>query len=79
MTTVEKMFHIKKMVDEVESEVKETARSIKDIDWPLYRMLTEGCADTFKHMSKDLHSQASGYPIDSWEKQLNHAYYIISK
>jgi len=79
MTTVEKMFHIKNMLDEVECEVRETAMRIKDIDLPLYRMLTEGCADTFKHMSKNLHSQTSGYPIDSWEKQLNHAYRLISK
>jgi len=79
MTTVEKMLHIKKMLDEVECEVRETAMRIKDIDLPLYRMLTEGCADTLKHMFKNLHSQTSGYPIDSWEKQLNHAYRLISK
>ena len=41
MTTVEKMIHIKKLVEEVESEVRETARHIEDVDWPLYRMLTE--------------------------------------
>jgi hypothetical protein len=76
MTTVEKMFHIKKLMDDVEAEVRETAKSIENINFPLYRMLTEGCADSFKEMSKALHSQTSGYPIEHWEKQLNHAYKI---
>ena len=76
MTTTEKMFLIKKLMDEVESEVRETAKDIEDIDRPLYRMLTEGCADAFKHMSKNLHSQSSGYKIDAWDKQLNYAYKI---
>ena len=74
MTTVEKMIHIKKLVEEVESEVRETARRREDVDWPLYRMLTEGCADRFKHMSKDL---STGYTIESWEKQLWQAYKLI--
>ena len=76
MTTTEKMFLIKKLMDEVESEVREIAKDIEDIDRPLYRMLTEGCADAFKHMSKNLHSQSSGYQIDAWDKQLNCAYKI---
>ena len=76
MTTTEKMFLIKKLMDEVEIEVRETAKDIEDIDRALYRMLDEGCADIFKHMSKNLHSQSSGYQIDTWEKQLNYAYKI---
>jgi hypothetical protein len=76
MKTIKKMYQIKKLMDEVESEVRETAKSIEDIDTPLYRMLTEDCADIFKHMSKNLHSSSSGYPIDSWEKQLNYAHKI---
>ena len=47
-----------------------------DIDRPLYRMLIEGCAEAFKYMSKNLHSQSSGYQIDAWDKQLNYAYKI---
>lgn len=74
MTTVEKMIHIKKLVEEVESEVRETARHIEDVDWPLYRMLTEGCADRFKHISKNLSTE---YTIESWEKQLWQAYKLI--
>jgi len=27
-------------------------------------------------MSKNLHSQSSGYQIDAWDKQLNYAYKI---
>jgi hypothetical protein len=76
MTTTEKMFLIKKLMDEIEIEVRETAKDIEDIDRPLYRMLTEGCADIFKHMSKNLHSPSSGNQIDTWEKQLNYAYKI---
>jgi len=76
MTTTEKMFLIKKLMDEVEFEVRETAKDIEDIDRALYRILTEGCADAFKHMSKNLHSQTSGYQIDAWDKQLNYAYKI---
>lgn len=74
MKTIKKMYQIKKLMDEVESEVRETAKSIEGINEPLYRMLTEGCADTFKQMSKNLHSSSLGYPIDSWEKQLNYAH-----
>ena len=76
MTTTEKMFLIKKLMDEVEIEVRETAKDIEDIDGALYRMLDEGCADIFKHMSKNFHSPSSGNPIDAWEKQLNYAYKI---
>lgn len=74
MTTVEKMYQIKKLMDEVEIEVSEVAESIKDIDKPLYRMLTEGCSDYFRIMSKNLHSISSGNQIDNWKKQLDHAY-----
>lgn len=72
MTTIEKMYQIKKLMDEVESEVRETAESIKDKDRPLYRQLTEECADVFKHMSKNYHSESSGFRINMWEKQLKY-------
>lgn len=78
MTTVEKMRYIKTLMDEVQSEVLETAKTIEHVDGPLYRMLTEGCSDIFKHMSKNYHSPSSGNQIDSWEKQLNRAYDLDS-
>ena len=65
-------------MDEVESATREVAKEIEDIDTPLYRMLTEGCADQFKAMSKNYNSLSSGFPIDSWEKQLNHAYELFA-
>lgn len=79
MTIVEKMLTIQKLMDEVESATRKVALEIKDVDAPLYRMLTEGCADQFKVMSKNYNSQASGFPIDSWEKQLECAYELINK
>jgi hypothetical protein len=79
MKIFEKMRLIQKLMDEVESATREVAKEIEDIDKPLYRMLTEGCADQFKAMSKNYNSQSSGFPIDSWEKQLNQAYKLISE
>jgi hypothetical protein len=79
MTTItQKMRLILKLMDEVEIATRLVAKEIEDIDRPLYRMLTEGCADQFKAMSKNYNSQSSGFPIDSWEKQLNQAYKLIS-
>jgi hypothetical protein len=66
-------------MNEVEIATRVVAKEIEDIDRPLYRMLTEGCADQFKAMSKNYNSQSSGFPIDSWEKQLNQAYKLISE
>ena len=77
-TTVEKMRLIQKLMDEVEAATRQVALEIKDVDIPLYRMLTEGCADQFKAMSKNYNSQSSGYPIDSWEKQLECAYELFA-
>ena len=77
-TTVEKMRLIQKLMDEVEAATRQVALEIKDVDVPLYRMLTEGCADQFKAMSKNYNSQSSGYPIDSWEKQLECAYELFA-
>jgi hypothetical protein len=79
MTTIQKMRLIQKLMDEVEIATRLVAKEIEDIDRPLYRMLTEGCADQFKAMSKNYNSQSSGFPIDSWEKQLNQAYKLISE
>ena len=79
VTITQKMRLIQKLMDEVESATREVAKEIEDIDKPLYRMLTEGCADQFKAMSKNYNSQSSGFPIDSWEKQLNQAYKLISE
>ena len=79
MTTVQKMRLIQKLMDEVEIATRVVAKEIEDIDEPLYRMLTEGCADYFKAMSKNYNSLSSGFPIDSWEKQLNQAYKLISE
>ena len=73
-TIVEKMHTIQKLMDEVESATREVAKEIEDIDKPLYRMLTEGCADQFKVMSKNYASQ-----VESWEKQLECAYELIYK
>lgn len=78
MTTVEKMHQIQKLMNEVESEVREIAKSIEDIDAPLYRMLTEGCADYYKTKSKDYNSLKSGNQVDVWTMQLNHAYKLIN-
>jgi hypothetical protein len=79
MTTLQKMHLIQKLMDEVEIATRVVAKEIEDIDRPLYRMLTEGCADQFKAMSKNYNSQSSGFQIDSWEKQLNQAYKLISE
>ena len=78
MTTVQKMRLIQKLMDEVETATRQVALEIKDVDVPLYLMLTDGCADQFKLMSKNLNSQSSGYPIDSWEKQLECAYELFA-
>jgi hypothetical protein len=78
MTTVQKMHLIQKLMNEVEIATRQVALEIKDVDAPLYRMLTEGCADQFKAMSKNYNSQSSGYPIDSWEKQLECAYELFA-
>jgi len=78
MTTIQKMQLIQKLMNEVEIATRVVAKEIEDIDRPLYRMLTEGCADQFKAMSKNYNSQSSGFPIDSWEKQLNQAYKLIN-
>ena len=77
-TIVEKMRTIQKLMDEVETATRQVALEIKDVDVPLFRMLTEGCADQFKAMSKNYNSQSSGYPIDSWEKQLECAYELFA-
>lgn len=69
---------IQKLMNEVETATRVVAKEIEDIDTPLYRMLTEGCADQFKAMSKNYNSLSSGFPIDSWEKQLNQAYKLIN-
>ncbi len=79
MTTVQKMRLIQKLMNEVEIATRVVAKEIEDIDRPLYHMLTEGCADQFKAMSKNYNSQSSGFQIDSWEKQLNQAYKLISE
>lgn len=73
-TIVEKIYTIQKLMDEVESATRKVALGIKDVDAPLYRMLTEGCADQFKVMSKNYASQ-----VESWEKQLECAYELIYK
>ena len=65
-------------MDEVETATRVVAKEIEDIDTPLYRMLTEGCADQFKAMSKNYNSLSSGFPIDSWEKQLDYAYKLLA-
>ena len=78
MKIFEKMRLIQKLMDEVESATREVAKEIEDIDKPLYRMLTEGCADYFKVMSKNYNSQSSGFQIDSWEKQLDYAYELFA-
>lgn len=72
MTTIEKMLTIQKLMDEVESATRQVALEIKDVDAPLYRMLTEGCADQFKVMSKNYASQ-----VESWDKQLQYAYELF--
>ena len=73
MTTIEKMLTIQKLMDEVENATRQVALEIKDVDAPLYRMLTEGCADQFKVMSKNYASQ-----VESWDKQLQYAYELFS-
>jgi hypothetical protein len=77
-TITQKMRLIQKLMNEVETATRVVAKEIEDIDTPLYRMLTEGCADQFNAMSKNYNSLSSGFPIDSWEKQLNQAYKLIN-
>lgn len=73
MTTIEKIRTIQKLMDEVELATRQVAKEIEDVDAPLYRMLTEGCADQIKVMSKNYASQ-----IESWDKQLQYAYEIFA-
>jgi len=73
MTTIQKMHLIQKLMNEVESATSLVANEIEDIDEPLYRMLTEGCADHFKVMSKNYASH-----IETWEKQLQYAYELFA-
>ncbi|MCF8339748.1 MAG: hypothetical protein K9I82_02145 [Chitinophagaceae bacterium] len=73
MTTIEKMRTIQKLINEVEIATRQVALEIKDVDAPLYRMLTEGCADQFKVMSKNYASQ-----VESWDKQLQYAYELFA-
>ena len=72
-TITQKMRLIQKLMDEVESATRVVAKEIEDIDKPLYRMLTEGCADNFKVMSKNHASH-----IETWEKQLQYAYELFA-
>jgi hypothetical protein len=72
MTTIQKMRLIQKLMNEVEITTREVAKEMEDIDEPLYRMLTEGCADYFKVMSKNYASH-----IETWEKQLQYAYELF--
>ena len=72
MTTIEKMYLIQKLMGEVENATRQVALEVKDVDAPLYRMLTEGCADQFKVMSKNYASH-----IETWEKQLESAYEVF--
>ena len=73
MTTIEKMRTIQKLINEVEIATRQVALEVKDVDAPLYRMLTEGCADQFKVMSKNYASQ-----VESWDKQLQYAYELFA-
>lgn len=73
MTTIEKIRTIQKLMDEVELATRQVAKEIEDVDAPLYRMLTEGCADQIKVMSKNYASQ-----IESWDNQLQYAYELFA-
>ena len=75
LTTVEKMYLIKKLMDDIEAEAGETARAVEQLNRPIYRMIKEGISDYFKVMSKNYHSHS--YQIKQWEQQLNSAYELI--
>jgi translation initiation factor 2 alpha subunit (eIF-2alpha) len=74
MTIVEKMYLIQKLMDEVENATRVVSKELPDNYGALYRMLTEGCADNLKVMSKNYASH-----IETWEKQLQYAYELINK
>jgi len=73
MTTIQKIRTIQKLMDEVELATRQVAKEIEDVDAPLYRMLTEGCSDQIKVMSKNYASQ-----IESWDNQLQYAYELFA-
>lgn len=77
LTTIEKMYLIKRLMDDIETETRETAMKVEPLNRPIYRVIKEGISDYFKVMSQNFHSQTSAYKIEQWEKQLNSAYELI--
>ena len=68
LTTEQKLDFIISLLQEVETEINEKAESIKDIDLPLYRMLTEDGSHSIKKMCKDSLSQ-----LDTFKARLKRA------
>ena len=56
MKTEEKLDLIASLLKEVANDFDEKAELIKELDLPLYRMLTEGGSYYLKEMYKGLHS-----------------------
>jgi hypothetical protein len=67
MKTEEKLDLIVSLLQEVELEFNEKAESIKDIDLPLYRMLTEHGSYFIKEIRKGLHSSGQ---LDTFKTRL---------
>ena len=67
MKTEEKLDLIVSLLQEVELEFNEKAESIKDIDFPLYRMLTENGSYFIKEIRKGLHSSGQ---LDTFKASL---------
>jgi len=70
MKTEEKLDLIVSLLQEVELEFNEKAELIKDIDFPLYRMLTENGSYFIKEIHKGLHSSGQ---LDTFKIRLKRA------
>jgi hypothetical protein len=70
MKTEEKLDLIVSLLQEVELEFNEKAESIKDIDLPLYRMLTENGSHFIKEIRKGLHTSGQ---LDTFKSRLKRA------
>jgi len=70
MKTEEKLDLIVSLLQEVELEFNEKAELIKDIDLPLYRMLTENSSHFIKEIRKGLHTSGQ---LDTFKSRLKRA------
>jgi hypothetical protein len=75
MKIEEKMDLIVSLLKEVAQDFDKKAESIKDLDEPLYRMLTEGGSKIFKEMYKNLYISGD---LDTFKARLKFADKLLS-